>query len=330
MVYTEHLNPTRKPPMSTLAPAFSTDLGAVYKTDCMRLLADLKDESIDCVFADPPFNLAKDYGHGCAKDDLRTDDYLEWCYAWMDECVRVVKPGGAFFIYNLPQWAFHLAAHLERKKMKFRHWIAVSMKGTFPRGKKLYPAHYALLYFTKGEPKTFNRDQVRLPIQSCRHCGKDVKDYGGHRKFLNPLGLNLTDIWEDTAPARHQKFKARWHVNELKPMIPSRCIELSTNPGDVVLDPFGGGGSTFEAAQLLGRHWLGSEIVDCDLIRDRFERNLPEVKSGSPLCLSVLLKTPSPKLRIDLSPCQESSKKSTTTAPGNALNGSASAHSSPR
>ena len=75
--------------------------------------------------------------------------------------------------------------------MLFRHWIAVSMKGTFPRGRKLYPAHYALLYFTKGVPRIFNRDQVRLPIPKSRHCNKDVKDYGGHRKYLNPLGLNL-------------------------------------------------------------------------------------------------------------------------------------------
>ena len=62
------------------------------------------------------------------------------------------------------------------------------MKGTFPRGKKLYPAHYALLYSTKGSPKTFNRDVVRVPVPICRHCKKDVKDYGGHRKYLNPLG----------------------------------------------------------------------------------------------------------------------------------------------
>jgi len=241
-------------PMRSIPPIFTTALGALFNTDCLNLFASLHDESIDTIFADPPFNIGKDYGRGKDKDELDGRDYLKWCFEWIDEAVRVVKPGGAVFIYNLPQWAYHLAADLESRRMTFRHWIAVSMKGTFPRGKKLYPAHYALLYFTKSNPTTFNRDDVRLPVPACRHCGKDIKDYGGHRKALNPLGLNLTDIWEDTSPARHTQFKARWGINELKPVIPARCIQISTNEHDVVLDPFGGGGSTFESAEKLNRH----------------------------------------------------------------------------
>ena len=293
-----------KTQMSILKPAFSTDLGSVYNVDCMKLLAMVGDSRVNTVFADPPFNLAKDYGNGKDKDDLTNGDYLNWCYGWINECIRVLAPGGSMFIYNLPQWAFHLASHLEQRGMTFRHWIAVSMKGTFPRGRKLYPAHYALLYFTKGNPTTFNR--VRLPVPSCRHCGKDVKDYGGHRKFLNPLGLNLTDFWDDTAPARHRKFKSRWHVNELKPVIAGRCIEMSTREREIVLDPFGGGGSTFEAAQILKRHWIGSEIVDCELIRERFARNLPGVQRiKTPAAISGIFVKPNRK-RSDAPPCQKS------------------------
>lgn len=313
-------------PMDSLEPAFATDFGVVFQTDCFDLLSAMRDNCIDTVFADPPFNLAKDYGNGCHHDDREGSDYLAWCFQWLDELVRVLKPGGSIFIYNLPQWAYHLAAHLEKRGLWFRHWIAVSMKGTFPRGKKLYPAHYALLYFTKGAPITFNRDSVRVPVPKCRHCGGDVRDYGGHRKYLNPLGLNLTDIWDDTAPARHGKFKARWHVNELKPMIPARCIELTTNPGGVVLDPFAGGGSTFEAAQKLNRYWIGTEIVDCGLIRNRFARNLPNVKHdpGMPETLSELFKNAVVKLRLEPVACPRSSKNSRTMAPKRGSNVSAS------
>lgn len=260
-------------PRIGIPPALTTDLGLLYAADCADVLGSIKDESIDTVFADPPFNLGKDYGNGSDKDDLHHDHYLAWSFGWIDECIRVIKSGGAIFIYILPRWGYHFAAHLERRGMLFRHWIALSMKGTFPRGRKLYPAHYALLYFTKGMPTNFNH--VRLPVPQCRHCSKDVKDYGGHRKFLNPLGLNLTDFWEDTAPARHRRFKSRWHINELKPMIASRCFEISTCPGDIVLDPFGGGGSSFEAAQILGRRWIGSEILTSAAIITRLEEKFP-------------------------------------------------------
>jgi site-specific DNA-methyltransferase (adenine-specific) len=249
----------------------STQFGLLYQMNCMNLLAMLKDNVIDSIFADPPFILGKDSGNGKDHDALDTNDYLTWSYSWLNECIRVLQPGGALFVYILPQWGYHFAYHLEKQGMLFRHWIAISMKSTFPRGRKLYPAHYSLLYFTKGTPKTFNK--LRVPIPQCRHCRKDIKDYGGHRKYLNPLGLNLTDFWEDTAPARHKKFKARWHINELKPIIPGRCIEIATNPEDIILDPFGGGGSTFHAAQTLQRYWLGTEITDCTHIIQRFEEN---------------------------------------------------------
>ena len=318
---TEHL---------AIPPAFNTTFGAVYKADCFDLFSSIKDSCIDTIFADPPFNIGKDYGNGKDKDKLDEQQYLQWCFNWLDESMRVLKPGGALFVYNLPRWAYRLAAYLESKQMDFRHWIAVSMKGTFPRGKKLYPAHYALLYFTKGEPSMFNRDDVRVPIPACRHCGKDVKDYGGHRKALNPLGLNLTDIWEDTAPARHTKFKARWGINELKPVIPSRCIRMSTKEGDVVLDPFGGGGSTYESAERLKRLWIGTEVVGCELIEERFKRNLPTAGQEIPTRLLNLFKNPNPALSISITQCPKSSKRATLMEPSRSSKGLVLTNCSPK
>lgn len=263
-----------------IPPVFKTSRGVLYNCDCLQLIRAIRDDHVDCVFADPPFNLGKDYG------DLKVDDlrekkaYLDWSFAWLEQCCRILRPGGALFVYIIPHWAYHFACFLEQH-LTFRHWIAVSMKGTFPRGMKLYPAHYALLYFTKGLPKIFNRDEVRIPVPVCRHCGEDIKDYGGHRKYLNPKGLNLTDIWDDTSPNRHRKFKFR-KVNELKLTIPERAIRISTAPNEIVLDPFGGGGSTYQAAEQAGRLWVGSEISDCSPIIERITRFSSLTAVGSP------------------------------------------------
>lgn len=71
----------------------------------------IQTESVDTVFADPPFNLKKQYG-AKSNDDLEEGEYIEWCKAWIDECVRVLKPGGAIFIYNLPKWNMVLGAYM--------------------------------------------------------------------------------------------------------------------------------------------------------------------------------------------------------------------------
>jgi len=252
-------------------PYITTQHGVLFSEDCLEVLKILKSETVDCVFADPPFNLGKNYRNGF-NDKVEEAEYYSWCWQWISECSRVLKPGGAFFLYATPELAIHFANFMNRR-LTFRHWIALTMKGTYSRGKKLYPAHYALLYFTRGEPRVFNR--VRLPIPTCRHCGKEIKDYGGHRNKLNPAGLNLTDFWEDTSPNRHHKFKVRPGVNELKLMIPERAILVATDPGDLVLDPFGGGGSSFHAAEKNHRNWIGIELYDCEHIKRRLEENFP-------------------------------------------------------
>jgi site-specific DNA-methyltransferase (adenine-specific) len=250
-----------------LKPFFTTTKGVLYNDDCVDVLKHMKDETIHCVFADPPFNLGKEYENGVS-DSLEQQEYLTWTKEWLSECIRVLVPGGSLFVYNIPRWQIFIGSFLFEQHMTFRHWIALSMKNTYPRGNNLYPAHYGLIYFTKGKPRVFHK--LRVPVPTCRHCGKELKDYGGHRDALNPKGLNLTDFWEDTSPVRHRKFKTRV-ANELKPMIPERAILMSTNVGDIVLDPFGGGGTTFQVAEKHDRNWIGTEIGPCEPIIERLQ-----------------------------------------------------------
>jgi site-specific DNA-methyltransferase (adenine-specific) len=259
-------------------PFFTTSHGVLYDTDCLQVLANMKSGVIDTVFADPPFNIGKDYKNGF-NDRVAKAEYLTWCRTWIEECCRIIKPGGAFFLYATPELAVQFAP-IMGERLDFRHWIALTMKGTFPRGQKLYPAHYALLYYTRGAPRVFNK--LRLPIETCRHCGKEVRDYGGHRDKMNPAGVNLMDFWTDTSPNRHKKFKVRPGVNELKLVIPERAILISTEPGDLVFDPFGGGGSTFQAAENHHRNWIGTELFDSRYIQRRIEEAFPVSAAQQP------------------------------------------------
>lgn len=243
-------------------PVLTTTHGVLYQGDCMEVLSSLADGSVDLIFADPPFNLGKNYGKGI-NDRLSDDDYLEWCRTWVKECVRLVAPGGAIWLYNLPKWNIEIGHFLNECGMLFRHWVAVDIKMLLPIPGRLYPSHYSLLYYTSGKPKTFVRPRVPVPV--CRHCGGDIKDYGGHRKALNPEGLNVADVWTDIPPVRHAKTKHRG-ANALSEKMLDRVLTVSSTEGDVVLDPFGGSGTTYAVAERMHRQWIGVEVGDIEPI----------------------------------------------------------------
>lgn len=251
----------------SMLPAFQTEHGGLYQGDCLELMAQLPSNSVDLIFADPPFNLGKMYGDHY--DDATSEaEYLAWSKEWIEAGCDLLAPGGAFFLYNIPKWNIHNGKVFADLGMNFRHWIAIDIKFGLPIQGKLYPAHYSLLYFTKGKPRTFTRP--RVPIEVCRHCGGDVKDYGGHRNKLNPEGLNLSDVWNDIPPVRHRKTKNRG-ANELSEKLLERVLTIGSQEGDMVFDPFGGSGTTYAVAEKMHRNWVGVELGDVQPIINRLD-----------------------------------------------------------
>jgi len=260
-----------------LNSVFETNFGVLYEGDCLSVLPEIPSNSVDLVFADPPFNLNKMYGKK-SNDNMLEEEYVTWCERWIAECARVLVDGGAFYLYNLPKWNIRLGSFLHSIGLEFRHWIAIEQKSTLPINGRLYPAHYSLLYYTKGKPNKFQK--IRTPIEKCRHCGGEVRDYGGHRKAMNEKGVNLKDVWTDIPPVRHKKFKPnRRSENVLSTKILERVIEISSLPGDLVLDPFGGSGTTFAVCEQRHRHWIGIEIEDVSAIVDRLNGEVENHKN---------------------------------------------------
>lgn len=263
-------------PQRRYKPVLETALGSLYQGDCIEVIKSIESDSIDAVFADPPFNLSKIYPSSM-DDNLKEEEYLQWQESWIYECIRVLKPGGAILTWNLPKWNIQAANYLS-KKATFRHWIAVDLKYSLPIKNRLYPSHYSLLYYIKGEkPNSFRPD--RLPTETCPKCYDNLKDYGGYKNKMNPAGVSLTDVWTDISPVRHAKYKKRASANELPVKLLDRIIEMTTSEGDVILDPFGGSGTTYAVSELKKRNWIGIELGPCDDIIKRFD-NLEEDKSN--------------------------------------------------
>src|SRR5919199_4419272 len=104
-----------------MQPFLTTTHGVLSQADCLTILKRMHSEVVDMVFADPPFNLGKDYKNGF-NDKAKREEYFVWCRQWIGGCARILKPGGAFFLYALPELALRFGTYMQ-DTLLFRHWI---------------------------------------------------------------------------------------------------------------------------------------------------------------------------------------------------------------
>lgn len=233
-------------------------LNKIVQGDCLKVLKKIPDNSVDMVFADPPFNLEKKYSF--YTDSKEKTQYLDWCKWWMGEMVRVAKPTGTIFVHNIPRWLTYYSEYLNKIAF-FKHWI-VWDSGGLPMGKTLLPNHYGILYYTKAQSHNdFKFYDIRAPHSRCRICKELLKDYGGKKALAHKFGPLLSDVWNDIHRIRHKKRRNK-HPCQLPIPLLERLILMTTDVGDIVLDPFMGTGTTAVAAKQLGRQYIGIEIDD--------------------------------------------------------------------
>ncbi|MBP6963807.1 MAG: site-specific DNA-methyltransferase [Armatimonadetes bacterium] len=245
--------PVREPGDLLSNPIPGAMLDVVHQDDAVEVLRRYPDNSIDLAFADPPYNINKEYG--VHDDDWDSRRYLTWCEQWLSEYARVLKPTGSLYVLNLPRWAMHHAAFLNRK-LSFRNWIVWDARSD-PRG-KLIPSHYSLLFYTKRPTGfTFNYDAVRT-LDERNYCLRAScvtrrKASGDDEKE------DLTDIWWDIHRIRHRRDRD-YHPCQLPDALLERIIRLSSNEGDIVLDALCGTGTTPVIAATLNRRYVGIDL----------------------------------------------------------------------
>lgn len=218
--------------------------------DCLEVLPALESESVDLVVADPPYNIGVDYGSG-RRADLR-DDYDTWCDKWIEECRRVLKPSGSIWIISGQEYGAEIDIALRvndfaiRNRVTWHETFGVYCHRKFGRTSR--PIFYAV-----KDPKhfTFNRDAVTVP------SARQTK-YNDRR--ASPGGKIMGDVWQINRVCGTFHERVEGVPTQLPSELVSRIIGVSSNPGDLVIDPFAGSGTTLAVAKKMGRRAIGIEL----------------------------------------------------------------------
>ena len=213
--------------------------------DCLEKMREMDSESVDLVIADPPYNLGKNYGNNI--DSREFDDYMEFTRHWTTECQRVLKQTGTIYVFMGFRFISYLYQILEKeRRLFFVNWICWHYTQGIGKTKGFSPRHDDILMFSKSPNYCFNLDDVRVPQKF-------------YRSVNNMRGANPGDVWE-FSHVHYCNENRQAHPTQKPEGLIERMVLASSNPGDFILDPFAGSGTTLRVCQQLDRCCIGIEI----------------------------------------------------------------------
>jgi DNA modification methylase len=223
--------------------------------DCVDGMGKLPHESVDLVFADPPYNLGVSYGNGHFSTD-RHAAYIEWSHRWFEAVYRILKPGGSFYVMQYPEvcalWLPRLTAIFT-----FQRWITWHYPTNIGQAPNNWTrSHRAILFCTKGiEPNYFDGIADAQPYRN--PTDKRIKELIAN----GAPGVTPYDTWAYNLVKNVSEDKTSW-PNQIPVQLIERIIKVSCPKEGVACDPFMGSGSTAVAAAKNNRTWIGFDTLD--------------------------------------------------------------------
>ena len=198
------------------------------------------------MFADPPYNLGKDFG--ASKDRWPSPAaYADWVLARVDACVPALTDDASLMIMDHPRYAAYLIPGLDRRGLHYVNELIYHYTDGIPERSQFARRYEVVLYYRRRPDRCcFNVDSVLAPLVRCDRTS-------------NPEGANPGDVWQINRVRWNARERVRTADNKIahptqKPLrLMRRLILAATDPGDAVLDPFAGTGTTGVAARQLGR-----------------------------------------------------------------------------
>ena len=234
--------------------------GALFTGDSIEWMKTINDESIDMVFADPPYNIKK-----ADWDDFGSQEhYIEWSMRWIEQASRILKPTGSLYVCGFSE----ILADLKHPSMRYFsscRWLVWFYRNKANLGKDWGRSHESILHLRKKDFGHINYDDVRIPygkhtLKYPDHPQADSSQYGrkGSRWTPNPLGAKPKDVIEIPTTCNGMNEKTP-HPTQKPEELLRKLILASSSEGDLVLDPFSGSGTTAVVASQLRRQWLACD-----------------------------------------------------------------------
>lgn len=256
---------------------YKTDKTALFNGDCLEILEKLPDESIDMIFADPPYMLSNN-GITCQNGRMVSVNKGRWDKSkgfeadtlfhetWIAACRRVLKPEGTIWISGTYHSIYQCGYILQKLNFHILNDIAWFKPNASPNlSCRYFTASHETLIWAKKDKKakhTFNYLKVKN--------GKYPED------FLKKENTQMRSVWAIPTPKQEEK-KFGKHPTQKPVALLKRIVEASTKSGDIILDPFNGGGTTGVATILVGkRYYIGIEIdpTYCGITKERLEDSI--------------------------------------------------------
>lgn len=226
--------------------------------DSFSVLGQLPAASFDLLFADPPYNLTKSFGKTTFRE-LSSDEYEAWLDSWLSLCIPLLKPTASIYICG--DWRSSSAIQRVGSKY-FRLQSRITWEREKGRGAKANWKNSAedIWFFTVSDEFTFNLDAVKLR----RKVMAPYKENGRPKDWKASDAGNFRDthpsnIWTDITIPFWSMPENTPHPTQKPEKLLAKVILASTNPGDRILDPFAGSGTTAVAAKKLGREFVAIE-----------------------------------------------------------------------
>jgi len=259
-------------------PVYKNRENVLFEGDSIEWLKSLSTETADLIFADPPYNIKKaDWDKFGSQEK-----YIEWSMQWISESSRVLKKTGTLYICGFSEILADLK-HPSMKYFKVCKWIVWYYKNKANLGKDWGRSHESILHLRKSKNFTMNIDDVRIPygrhtLKYPSHPQADTSQYGncGKRNDIwtpHPKGAKPKDIIEVPTTCNGMEEKTP-HPTQKPEELLRKLVLASSNPNDLVIDPFSGSGTTLVVAEQLGRKWLG-----CDLSHEYNEWAIQRLES---------------------------------------------------